>query len=92
MSILGSINPLRSALDYHLGRHNILTSNLANVDTPGYRAQDLKRASPFDNVLHTQMKVTEAGHIGHTTRPAGKIQSRSLSRADVEEEEINKSS
>ena len=56
MSILGSINPLRSALDYHLGRHNILTSNLANVDTPGYRAKDLKRASPFDNVLHTQMK------------------------------------
>ena len=70
MSILDTITPLRTAMDYHLGRHNVLTSNLANVDTPGHRSQDLYRAGSFDGILQTQMQVTEANHIGHSSRPA----------------------
>lgn len=70
MSILDTITPFRTSLDYHLSRHNILTSNLANVDTPGHRATDIYRTTSFDNVLQTQMQVTQAGHIGETVRPA----------------------
>lgn len=38
-----TIDALRSSLDYHLDRHNVLSSNLANVDTPGFRPQELLR-------------------------------------------------
>jgi flagellar basal-body rod protein FlgB len=69
MSILASIAPIQTALDYHLSRHNILTSNLANVDTPGHRAQDLYRTGPFDTVLQMHLQVTDARHLGQSARP-----------------------
>ena len=31
------------SLDYHLRRHNVLASNVANVDTPGFRPLELIR-------------------------------------------------
>ncbi len=34
------------AMDYHLRRHNVLASNVANVDTPGFRPRDLVRVGP----------------------------------------------
>ncbi len=43
MSIIDSLAPLQQALNYHLERQTLLTANLAQVDTPGYKAQDLYR-------------------------------------------------
>ncbi len=42
-------------------RHGLLTSNIANVDTPGYKAKDLKFQQTLDNEL--QLAVTSPGHI-----------------------------
>ncbi len=33
---------LKTALDMAYQRHNVITSNLANIDTPGYQARDLE--------------------------------------------------
>ncbi len=43
-------------------RHKVISSNIANVDTPGYKAKDVK----FDQVLGSEMKlaVTSARHLG----------------------------
>jgi flagellar basal-body rod protein FlgB len=64
MSIVDSIEPLRSGLDYLSARHNLLTANLAHADTPGYRPLDLQRAGGFAGELHAAMATTQPGHIG----------------------------
>lgn len=63
MGIIDSIERLRAGLDYHLARHNLLTTNLAHVDTPGYRPVDLAQRTTFKGTLHTAMAATEPGHI-----------------------------
>jgi flagellar basal-body rod protein FlgB len=63
MRILDSVEHLRTGLDYHLARHNLLTSNLAHVDTPGYRALDLQK-SDFKSAMHAELTSTDPGHLG----------------------------
>lgn len=46
MSIFDALGPGSRALDYHLRRHNVLSSNLANADTPGFRPLELVRQAP----------------------------------------------
>jgi flagellar basal-body rod protein FlgB len=57
--------PLHAALDYHLERHNVLSSNIAHVDTPGYKPKDLARVEEgsFDHVLGVTMERTSAAHL-----------------------------
>jgi flagellar basal-body rod protein FlgB len=63
MSIIDGVEHLRAGLDYHLARHNLLTANLAHVDTPGFRPLDLKRASAFEGTLQATLATTQAGHL-----------------------------
>jgi flagellar basal-body rod protein FlgB len=60
-----AIAPLHSALDYHFERHNLLASNIAHVDTPGYVPRDIERVdgAPFQNQLDVALARTDAGHI-----------------------------
>jgi flagellar basal-body rod protein FlgB len=51
-------------------RQDVLAENVANVNTPGYKARDLKELS-FAELLRgtdsrTRLAVTQAGHIGAT--------------------------
>jgi flagellar basal-body rod protein FlgB len=42
MEIFGNVvRGLSRALELHGARHQVITENLANVETPGYRARDL---------------------------------------------------
>lgn len=63
MKIFGNIEGLARGLDYHMARHNLLAANLANVDTPGFRAQDLKRRDGFEGALQVELEATDPGHI-----------------------------
>jgi flagellar basal-body rod protein FlgB len=63
MRILDAVEQLRASLDYHLARHNMLTANLAHVDTPGFRPLDLERAGHFEGALQTALATTQPGHI-----------------------------
>jgi flagellar basal-body rod protein FlgB len=42
----------------------VLAANLAQVDTPGFRALDLARNDDFATALSTQMAATQPGHFG----------------------------
>ncbi len=64
MALLDSVEHLRGALDYHLARHNLLASNLAHIDTPGYKPVDLARNESFAGALHVALAATDPGHIG----------------------------
>jgi flagellar basal-body rod protein FlgB len=65
--LFSRIAPLHSSLDYHLSRHNVLASNIAHVDTPGYRPNDLARveeAGAFASALGVAMERTNEAHLG----------------------------
>lgn len=63
MSLLDSVEGLRESLDYHLARHNVLVSNLAQVDTPEYKPLDLQRNDDFHGHLSVAMEQTQQGHL-----------------------------
>lgn len=47
-------------------RQSVIAGNVANADTPGYRAQDVR---PFEAVLDSSapsMAVTQPGHFAYT--------------------------
>lgn len=63
-----SISPLSHALGFHMERQNVLTSNVAHIDTPGYRPMELERtqSQDFGQVLSVSMTRTAEGHYGAT--------------------------
>ena len=68
--IFSSVHALQGSLDYHLQRHNLLVSNVTNVDTPGYVPKDLKRveeAGSFASALQVSMMRTSDNHLAGAT-------------------------
>ena len=57
-----SLQHLERVLDHGRARQAVLSSNVANVDTPNYRAQDLEKPS-FDDQLSLAMTKTTPGHL-----------------------------
>jgi flagellar basal-body rod protein FlgB len=65
IDLFAGVTPFHQALDYHLERQNVLASNIAHVDTPGYRPKDLERVegASFQQVLSVAMDRTNPAHI-----------------------------
>ncbi|MEM6957002.1 MAG: flagellar basal body rod protein FlgB [Myxococcota bacterium] len=61
MTLFDPLARSHRALDYHLQRHNVLASNVANVDTPGFEAAELVRET---RESAGTPKATHANHIG----------------------------
>lgn len=59
------LDTVRISLRLRTERHHLLASNIANVDTPGYRRKDL----PFEKIMESylkpekMLKVTRSNHI-----------------------------
>ncbi|HEY3592553.1 MAG TPA: flagellar basal body rod protein FlgB [Polyangiaceae bacterium] len=71
--IFSVIQPLHDALDYHLERHNVLASNVAHVDTPGYVPRDIARSGnveSFASVLNVAMARTNEAHMAGASNMA----------------------
>lgn len=62
-SIFGNVDRMRGALDYHVSRHNVLSSNIANAETPGFAPIELLRAEE-GQTGSLRMEVTSEGHVG----------------------------
>jgi flagellar basal-body rod protein FlgB len=56
---------LEKALGLSLTRHNVIAANLANIDTPGYRAKDFS----FQGELKRAMEVTPVSVSALTQGP-----------------------
>lgn len=64
INMFAEISGLEHVLDYHVQRHGVLSSNLANADTPGFIPQDIK----FSESLQTpNMETTSAMHLSGTS-------------------------
>ncbi|OYV28790.1 MAG: flagellar biosynthesis protein FlgB, partial [Acidocella sp. 20-61-6] len=71
---LGFLNVYRSILSVREGRAALLADNIANSDTPGYKAVDL----PFEQTLGSQlidpnMAITQAGVVAPEYRASNKV-------------------
>ena len=73
---------LENAMDIAHQRHNVMTSNISNIDTPGYRPKDIDFKSAMSQAMnpgHTvRLTATHEGHMGR--------QPESTVKADVFEE------
>lgn len=59
---------LKKALDFQSQRHLLVSSNISNMDTPGYKAQDVNFEGQLRQAIGTsgelKMKTTNGKHIG----------------------------
>lgn len=58
-----AIQALQGAMRFRMARESVLASNIANVDTPGYRRRDLS----FEGILGNEtarMERTDPRHFG----------------------------
>ena len=69
-SLLDGVERLRTGLDYHLQRHNVLVSNLAQAETPGYRPVDLTR-NDFDEKMSVALQASDPSHLSAGTTDQG---------------------
>lgn len=68
----GTYNLLGNALDISSRRHNLISSNIANIDTIGYKPTDLDFKSTLEAVMSkpkNDMAVTHPKHIIPGTQP-----------------------
>lgn len=49
-------------MDFHLQRQNIVSANLANINTPGYKARTLE----FEKDLQSALGLAEGGAVSRT--------------------------
>jgi flagellar basal-body rod protein FlgB len=72
MGLFDGVQQLQTGMDFHLARHNLITANLAHIDTPGWRPRDLARAPQaaenpsFQGALNLEMARTHERHIAVT--------------------------
>ncbi|MDX8379468.1 MAG: flagellar basal body rod protein FlgB [Gallionella sp.] len=64
----GMLRFQQTALNLRAARQELLASNIANADTPGYKARDIDFASALKNAMggsvgSLPMKVTSAKHL-----------------------------
>ena len=66
----GTISTLEQGLDLRSMKHNLLVSNIANRDTPNYKAFDLAVEEEMQKLTGTQkgitLRKTDQGHLPAT--------------------------
>ena len=85
----GTLNILEKVLDFRARRHDAVVSNIANIDTPGYKAFDvvmddaLRRAGAADPSADPEMRRTHSGHFQGTEGADGPGTGRVVRRSAV---------
>ncbi len=77
---------LEKTLDFRSQRHDLLASNVANKDTPGYHAQDMVFEKNLEKALHADepgaLRTTDPLHMdGNDTPPLDLVQARRITSA-----------
>lgn len=84
MRITQGVERLHAALDYHLTRHNVLVSNLAQLETPGHVPVDLMRGE-FDKAMKLELRATSPRHMrSPASRPLGRLVADPAARGGVD--------
>lgn len=78
------INALTRFLDVAAQRHNLVTTNLANIDTPGYHTKDMD----FRSVLNRASGLMEAGSQSPVREVEGLMERPDGNNVSVERESL----
>ncbi len=62
IGIFDKLSAVRNSLDYHVRRHSVITSNIANAETPGFRPHDLEFSAQLASAA-SELKQTDAEHM-----------------------------
>jgi len=69
---MDSFKTLEQLIHFTGMRHGVLTSNIANADTPNYRAKDINFTQALDDE-ELELKTTAPGHIKKSGDIQGEI-------------------
>lgn len=74
--LFNNVNMLQKGLDASWLRNQVITNNIANVDTPGFKASSVEFESRFKQALAAQdggfaAKTTRKEHYDFTGEPSG---------------------
>jgi len=81
------ITLLERSLEFRAKRNNLLASNVANIETPGFKAKDLVFEKALGEALRSQepgpMVTTNARHLdGRNATPLELVQPRTIDSAN----------
>lgn len=79
----GAIDLLGKSLDIRSKRHSIISSNIANAETPGYKAQDISFEAELKKAIVMESGDMRKTHPRHMPG-AGNISSVTLQSVDTE--------
>jgi flagellar basal-body rod protein FlgB len=72
-----TISYLERSLNLRSKRHRVLSANIANIDTPNYKAFDLVLADEFEgpgrSVGNIQLKRTHSSHLPAENKPLDRV-------------------
>ena len=73
----------QKSLDFRTSRHDLLASNVANKDTPGYQAEDLVFRASLEKALQAEqpgpLKQTDSRHFdGRNTPPLDEVEAQRI--------------
>ena len=83
---------LSSVLDFRSQKHQIITSNIANIDTPGYTAKDLEFKGIIGEAMQKRLSTTDKKHFPGQFPNTGSIDSEiadSGERVNIDTEMTN---
>lgn len=87
-SLEQSISVYSQALNLRTQRHQVLASNIANADTPGYKSRDFG----FEAAITSAMAGRQGGDLGMLRTASGHIQGAGGSGASLQFRTENQSS
>ena len=78
---------LKKALDSQSQRHLLISSNISNIDTPGYKAKDIDFKGTLRSALGTgdglAIRTTHSGHIGPNKSDIKELQAEAFTEEDA---------
>ncbi len=78
----GTIPLLKKTLDLRSMKHNLIISNVANMDTPNYKAFDIIIEEEFEKTMgagkNIKLEKTGSGHLDGRERCLGNVKLRAV--------------
>jgi flagellar basal-body rod protein FlgB len=68
-----NVDLLSGMLDYRSKRHQIVASNIANIDTPGFKPSDITFKKELLKQNPVQLTTTNPAHIAPKTNQSDKV-------------------
>lgn len=90
LSLAKKLEPLTTALNLRAQRHQVLASNVANADTPNYKAKDFDFSSAMQQALAGRMtgdlrlSATSGRHLSGSGGGAPSLQFRTDTQSSVD--------